>query len=143
MLNNCVIMGNLVADPEVKKTPNGISYCRFRIACSRDKTPGNEKVTDFFDCIAWRKTGEFVGRYFAKGKPILLQGRMQMNEYTTNDGQKRRNFEIVVNNADFCGGDRVDRNAGEAVAPVEPAEVFDGPVPVLDDISGDDGELPF
>lgn len=104
MLNKIMIMGRLVKDPELRKTPTGVSVASFRIACDRDYTRGEEKAADFFDIVAWRATGEFVCKWFKKGDPILLQGRLQMRDWQDREGQKRRSFEIVAEEAWFCGG---------------------------------------
>ena len=76
MFNKAILIGRLVADPELRTTPNGISVCSFRIAVDRPYTPrdGSEKVADFIDIVAWRERAEFVCRYFSKGKPILVEG---------------------------------------------------------------------
>ena len=91
MLNRAIMMGRLTHDPELKTTQAGTQFCRFSIACDRDfKNTSGEKETDFFDCVAWRKTAEFVSRYFAKGRMISVEGRMQNRSWTDKEGNKRR-----------------------------------------------------
>ena len=94
--------GRLTHDPELKTTQAGTQFCRFSIACDRDfKNTSGEKETDFFDCVAWRKTAEFVSRYFAKGRMIIVEGRMQNRSWTDKEGNKRRSTEIIVDAAHF------------------------------------------
>lgn len=114
MLNKIFLMGRLVATPELRKTKSDLMVASFRIAVDRDFTgKGEEKQTDFFDVVAWRKTGEFVSKYFAKGDPILIDGRLQMRDWQTKDGEKRRSYEIVVDNARFCGGKKKDNGGAK------------------------------
>lgn len=124
MLNSIIIMGRLVADPIMRQTGNGIAVCSFRIACDRPVREGEEKKADFIDCVAWRKTGEFVNNYFAKGKPILISGRLQIRDWKDKDGNARKTAEVIVNEANFCGGDKVEKKASE-VPPVAPGEFAD------------------
>lgn len=133
-LNKIMIMGNLVADPELKTTTSGVSVCSFRIGCARDYVAEGGQKTDFVDCVAWRKSGEFVSKYFRKGKPILIEGRLQMRQYETKDGQKRTAAEILVENSYFCGGDKVAN--GEAV-PKKAEE------PKFTELDMDDTDLPW
>lgn len=103
MLNNAVIMGRLVADPEVRSTPQGVSVCRFTVAVDRAYVKqGEERQADFINVLAWRQTAEFVGKYFQKGQMIAIQGSIQTGSYEK-DGIKRRTFEIVAENVSFCG----------------------------------------
>ena len=126
MLNKVFLMGRMVATPELRRTKSDLSVCSFRIAVDRDFTgKGEEKETDFFDCVAWRKTGEVVSKYFNKGDPSLLDGRLQMRDWQTKEGEKRRSYEIVVDNARFCGGKKKEGTA------------------VMQELDDDDGELPF
>ena len=117
MLNRAIMMGRLTHDPELKTTQAGPQFCRFSIACDRDfKNTSGEKETDFFDCVAWRKTAEFVSRYFAKGRMIIVEGRMQNRSWTDKEGNKRRSTEIIVDAAHF--GD--SKPKGEEGEPPEP-----------------------
>ena len=107
MLNTVTIMGRIVANPELRTTSSGVVVTTFRIACDRDKqTEGGQKA-DFVDISAWRKTAEFICKYFQKGKPILIQGRLQIREWTDKEGKKRYSTEILANEVFFCGGDKV------------------------------------
>ena len=81
MLNRAILMGRLVADPELRQTPNGISVCSFTIAIDRNYAKDRERQADFIDIVAWRQSAEFVSRYFAKGKMIIVEGSIQTRLY--------------------------------------------------------------
>lgn len=116
MLNHIIIMGRLVAAPELKSTGNGTKVTTFRIACDRDYSSGEEKQADFVDCVAWRSTAEFICRNFRKGMPITVDGRLQIREYKDRDGNNRRVAEINTNTAYFCGGERTAAPTSQAAA---------------------------
>jgi single-strand DNA-binding protein len=82
MLNHIVIMGRLVRDPELRRTGSGIAVASFRVAVDRDFAPkdGGERKADFIDCVAWRQTGEFISKYFTKGRMIVVDGRLEMRD---------------------------------------------------------------
>ncbi len=103
MLNHIVIMGRLTRDPELRRTGSGIAVASFRVAVDRDFAPkdGSERKADFIDCVAWRQTGEFISKYFSKGRMIVVDGRLEMRDWTDKDGNKRTSAEIVVANAYF------------------------------------------
>ena len=103
MLNHIVIMGRLVRDPELRRTGSGVAVASFRVAVDRDFAPkdGGERKADFIDCVAWRQTGEFISKYFAKGRMIVVEGRLEMRDWTDKDGNKRTSAEVVVANAYF------------------------------------------
>ena len=105
MINNATVMGRLTADPELRTTPNGVSVTPFAIAVDRKYAPsGQERQTDFIDCVAWRQTADFITRYFHKGDMIAVEGEIQTRIYEDKNGNKRKAVEIVVSNASFCGG---------------------------------------
>ena len=103
-LNHIVIMGRMVRDPELRKTNSGTSVASFTVAVDRDFSgkDGGEKETDFIDCVAWRGTGEFVAKYFTKGRMIVVSGRLQLRDWTDKDGNKRRSAEVVADSCYFC-----------------------------------------
>ena len=102
MLNHITIMGRLTRDPEMRRTGSGVAVTSFTVAVDRDFAPnGGEKETDFIDCVAWRQTGEFVDKYFGKGRMIVVSGRLQIRSWTDKDGNKRRTAEIVADNVYF------------------------------------------
>ena len=103
MLNSVCLMGRLVADPELRQTPSGVSVCSFRIAVDRTYQPkGQEKQTDFINIVTWRSTAEFVSRYFRKGQLVAVQGSIQTSQYTDRDGNKRTTFDVVADNVFFA-----------------------------------------
>lgn len=158
-MNLCVLMGRLTRDPEVRRTGGDRVFCKFGIAVDRDFAPkGQEKKTDFFNCTAWGKTGEFVGKYFTKGRMILVIGRIQIGEWTDQEGNRRTAPEIVVDNAKFTGEKRADTApaadpnpyaAAYAAAGVGQAAYSQPIYPVTPDgsdfaiLEDDDGQLPF
>lgn len=104
MLNRVILMGRLVADPELKTTNTGISVTSFRIAVDRSYVKaGAERQSDFFDIVAWRSSAEFVCRNFTKGSLIAVDGQLQSRQYETKDGQKRTAIEVVADNVSFTG----------------------------------------
>lgn len=117
MYNRVIIMGRLTADPELRQTPNNISVSSFTVAVDRPFSKNTERQTDFLDCVAWRGTAEFVSRYFQKGKPIMVEGRLQVNNYTTQTGEKRKRYEIVVDNVSFVDSGKATGGEGGFSAP--------------------------
>ena len=113
MLNHIVIMGRLTRDPELRRTGSGIAVASFTVAVDRDfgGRDGGEKETDFIDCVAWRQTGEFVSKYFTKGRMIVVSGRLQIRSWTDKDGNKRRTAEVVADNCYF-GDSKRDAEGG-------------------------------
>lgn len=111
MLNVAVLMGRLVADPELRHTPNGVSVTSFTIAVDRSYVKaGTERQTDFIDIVAWRNTAEFVCKYFKKGMLAAVQGSIQTRSYTDKEGNKRKAFEIVADNVHFAESKREQSN---------------------------------
>lgn len=104
MLNHVSLMGRIIADPELKATPNGVFVCTFRIACDRDfkNNQTGERETDFVNIVTWRSTAEFVGRNFSKGRMIVVDGRLQIRPYTDKDGNKRTATEVVAEHVYFA-----------------------------------------
>ena len=115
MLNHIVIMGRLARDPELRRTGSGIAVTSFRLAVDRDFAPkdGGERETDWIDCVAWRQTGEFVSKYFTKGRMAVVSGRLQIRNWTDKDGNKRSSAEVVADNVYF-GDSKRDDHAGSA-----------------------------
>ena len=115
MLNHIVIMGRLVRDPELRRTGSGVAVASFRVAVDRDFAPkdGGERKADFIDCVAWRQTGEFISKYFTKGRMIIVDGRLEMRDWTDKDGNKRTSAEVVVANAYF-GDSKRDNDGGNS-----------------------------
>ena len=115
MLNHIVIMGRLARDPELRRTGSGVAVTSFRLAVDRDFAPkdGGERETDWIDCVAWRQTGEFVSKYFTKGRMAIVSGRLQIRNWTDKDGNKRSSAEVVADNVYF-GDSKRDDHAGSA-----------------------------
>ena len=112
MLNVAIIMGRLMRDPELRRTGSGIAVASFTVAVDRDfASDGQEKETDFLDCVAWRGTAEFVEKYFKKGSMIALKGRLQIRSWTDKDGNKRRSAEIVADNVYFGESKKQDQGS--------------------------------
>ena len=151
MLNKVIIMGRLVKDPELRRTQSGTAVTSFRIAVDRDfKSQDGSKQADFFDVVAWRNTAEFVSKYFTKGRMAVVEGRLQIRDWTDKDGNKRRSAEVVADNVYF--GDSKRDNAeggystpsygapagGRASAPAASSGFSD-----FAEIGEEDGDLPF
>ena len=125
MLNRVILMGRLVADPELKTTNTGISVTSFRIAVDRSYVKqGEERQADFFDIVAWRSSAEFVCRNFSKGSLVAVDGQLQSRNYQTKEGQNRTVVEVVADNVSFTG-ERRD-NAGFAANGATPNEYGQG-----------------
>ncbi|MDO4459201.1 MAG: single-stranded DNA-binding protein [Clostridia bacterium] len=104
MINVVVLMGRLVADPELRTTPSGVSVTTFRIAVDRSYVKaGEQRQADFIDIVAWRQQAEFVSRYFHKGSMIAVQGSIQTRSYQAKDGTNRTAFEVVADQVSFTG----------------------------------------
>lgn len=131
MLNKVFLQGRLVSDPELRHTENGVAVASFRLAVDRDfKGKDGEKKADFFNVVAWRGTGEFVSRYFAKGRMAVVDGKLQVRDYTDKEGNKRYVTEVVADNVYF-GDSKRDQKETEYTGPQ------------FEDITDNDGELPF
>ena len=149
MLNHITIMGRLTRDPELRRTGSGVAVASFSLAVDRDfgKNENGERETDFIDCVAWRQTGEFVSKYFTKGRMAVVSGRLQIRSWTDKDGNKRRSAEVVAENVYF-GDSRKDSDNGNSYgsAPAAygtysaPAAAPASDFAMLDD---DDAQLPF
>ena len=156
MLNKIILMGRLTRDPELRHTQSGVSVASFSLAVDRDFKDRNtgEKATDFIDVVAWRQTGEFVSKYFTKGRMAVVEGRLQMRDWTDRDGNKRRSAEVVADNVYFGDSRRDGDNGGyqggyqggysRPAAPAAPDYGFPAPGgDQFSDLADDDGELPF
>lgn len=130
MLNKVVMMGRLTKNPELRRTGSGVAVTSFTIAVDRDfaEKQSGQKETDFIDCVAWRQTGEFVDKYFSKGKMAVVVGRLQFRSWNDKDGNKRKSAEVIVENVYF-GDSKTESNT-------EPANDFAM-------LSGEDNGLPF
>jgi len=150
MLNRIILMGRLTRDPELRHTQSGAAVASFTLAVDRDfkSRDGGDRATDFIDIVAWRNTAEFVSKYFAKGRMAVVEGRLQIRDWTDRDGGKRRSAEVVAENVYF-GDSKRDGDSGGSYSnysrPAAPAPVDYG-MPSGDqfaELADDDGDLPF
>lgn len=170
MLNHIVIMGRLARDPELRHTQSGTPVATFRLAVDRDFKDKNtgERQTDWIDVVAWRGTGEFVSRYFSRGRMAVVEGRLQMREWTDKEGNRRTTAEVVADSVYFgdskregdgqgsysgnngYGGGSYGGQGGSYGRPAPsspPAPAADYGIPSVGDqfaeLADDDGDLPF
>ena len=165
MLNRIIIMGRLARDPELRHTQTGTPVATFRMAVDRDFKDKNtgERATDWIDVVAWRGTGEFVSRYLSKGRLAVVEGRLQMREWTDKEGNRRTTAEVVADNVYFGdskrdgdGGSYGDRGGSYGggsyggsygARPSAPSAPADYGIPSGGDqfaeLADDDGDLPF
>ena len=136
MLNHITIMGRLTRDPELRRTQSGTAVASFTLAVDRDfkDKDSGERATDFIDCVAWRGTAEFVSRYFTKGRMAVVEGRLQIRDYTDRDGNKRRAAEVVAENVYFGDSNNGNRGADNG---------YNNQSGGYYDLPDDDGDLPF
>ena len=168
MLNKVFIMGRLARDPELRHTQTGTAVASFTLAVDRDfkdKSTG-ERSTDWIDVVAWRQTGEFVSRYFTKGRMAVVEGRLQIRDWTDKEGNKRRSAEVVADQVYFGDSKRdgdgggysggysqggysqggyQQGNHGGYSAPASPSGYGAPPADgdQFAELTDDDGELPF
>ena len=148
MLNHITIMGRLTRDPELRRTGSGVAVASFTLAVDRDFSgkDGSEKETDYIDCVAWRQTGEFVSKYFTKGRMAVVSGRLQIRSWTDKDGNKRRAAEIVADNVYFGDSKNTTANGTEQVYEQMKNGTYAAPAPATSDfalLEDDDAQLPF
>lgn len=136
MLNKVFLQGRLVADPELRHTQQGTPVASYRLAVDRDykSKDSNAQNTDFVNIVSWRNTAEFVSRYFTKGRMMLVEGRLQMRNYTDKDGNRRVAAEVVTDNVHFADS-RKDGSNNEDGSLQESAG--------FEELADDDGDLPF
>ena len=131
MLNKCFLLGRMTKDPEIRRTNGGTAVTSFTLAVDRDFKTNGEKETDFIEVVAWRNTAEFVSKYFSKGRMAIVEGRLQIREWTDKSGNKRRTAEVVADNVYFGDSKKENMEAPE----YKQADFAE--------ISEEDGELPF
>ena len=141
MLNKIIIMGRLTIDPELRRTGSGTAVTSFSLACDRDfKSQSGDKETDFIEVVAWKNTAEFVSKYFSKGRMAVVDGRLQIRDWTDKAGNKRTTAEVVADNVYFADSKRSESNDNQK-------ENFNALSGRLSDdfvpISEEDGEIPF
>ena len=130
MLNRIIVMGRMTRDPELRRTNSGTAVASATVAVDRDfKNQDGSRDTDFIPIVAWKGTGEMLAKYFTKGRMIVVEGRLQLRDWTDKDGNKRRSAEIVADSVYF--GDS-KRDSGETVEPKGGFSEIE-----------DDGDFPF
>lgn len=144
MINKVILMGRLVADPELRQTPNSISVCRFRIAIDRPYSPSNggERQADFISIVAWRQNAEFVSKYFSKGKMAIVEGSLRNADYTDANGVKHYAMEVQADKVSFGES----KSSGGNSQPTTQQQASDNSKAIADEVTiGDlsDGDVPF
>lgn len=132
-MNQCVIIGNLTSDPELRQTPNGKSVVKFTIAVNNGKdSDGKDRPADFINCQAWNKTADLVGKWWTKGKPIAVVGAFKTDKYRDKkyEDVTHYNSYILVNSVEFVGGkgdggQQTQATSAKAESPTIPAEPVD------------------
>ena len=135
-MNKVILVGRLTADPELRQTQSGVASCRFTVAVDRkiaNKETG-EKEADFITCVAWRKTAEFVSKYFTKGKMIVVEGTLRNNNYQDKNHSDVTHYtmDVMVDNIEFAGD---GKSGGNNSAPQQPQ-------PDMEEVVSD-GDIPF
>lgn len=142
MLNHIVIVGRLTRDPELRRTASGKAVASFTVAVDRDFSQGEQKETDFIECVAWQKTGEFVSKYFQKGSMIVVSGRLQIRPWTDKDGNKRRTAEVVADAVYFGDSKKQESHTGFVPNEYVPAS-YSAPTSDYALLDDDDAQIPF
>lgn len=135
MLNQIILMGRLTKPVEKRTTPSGISVCSNTIAVERDFKNGDEKVTDFIDCVFWKHNADALEKYSGKGRMIIVKGRLEIRKWEDKEGNKRSSAEVQVDNWYFA--DSKKDGATQSGAYQTPK------MPDFEEVSPDDGDLPF
>ena len=123
-MNRIIIKGRLTRDPELKTGASGVEFCKFTVAVDRRKAKDKEKETDFFDCTAFGQTGVAISKFFAKGREILVEGRMESSK-SDKDGVKRTFWGVMVDSFEFCGN-KNDAAPAVATVPTSPEDAANG-----------------
>ena len=145
MINNVVLMGRLVATPELRNTQTGIAVTTFTLAVERSfARAGEQRQADFINCVAWRNSAEFISRYFQKGSMLAITGSLQTRNYEDKNGNKRTATEVIVDQASFCGSKSETGTSGFSAPSAMPAapSFATGSEGDFEEIAGDD-DLPF
>ena len=145
MLNRIIIMGRLARDPELRRTQSGTAVASFTLAVDRDfkdKATG-ERSTDWIDVVAWRNTAEFVSRYFTKGRMAVVEGRLQVRDWTDKEGNKRRTAEIVAENVYFGDSKRDSDSSYQGGYSSGGYQTTEQPNNEFHELQDEDGDLPF
>ena len=141
--NKVIVIGNISSEVELKQTQSGTSVCSFNVAVNRFTREPNEAKADFFTVVAWREKAEFVSKYFGKGKPILVCGRLENRPWTDKNGNKRVSTEIIAEEVSFVGGTSENgTEAKSAPTTYTPSAYGGNNAPQFEEVPND-GDLPF
>lgn len=145
-MNRVILIGRLTKDPDFRQTQSGISSCKFSIAVDRKyKSSNGEKQTDFINVQAWRNTAEFVSRYFEKGSKIVVEGSLQNNNWTDNNGNKHYDYVVIADSVEF--GETKQKETGTSENYPQFGSVPNSvqhPTPIMEyEEILSDGEVPF
>ena len=145
MLNTVILMGRLTSDPELRTTNSNLSVLSFSVAVDRSyQGQGQERQTDFINCVAWRQNADFISKYFRKGQMIAIEGSIQTRSYEDKSGNKRTAFEVIVNRASFCGS-KSETGAGDrfATPAAQPASFQNSTADDFVGVDAAEDDLPF
>lgn len=144
MLNHITIMGRVVRKPELRYTSNNTATTTVTLACDRDfVAQGQQRATDFVDCVIWRQGAEFVNKYFDKGDLMVATGRLQFREWEDREGNKRRNAEVLVEHVYFGTNKRESGNGEDRTQRHNERSGASDDNGFYEDVDSSDGELPF
>ena len=140
--NKVIIVGNISSEVELKQTQNGTSVCSFNVAVNRFSKDTNEQKVDFFTVVAWQAKAEFVSRYFSKGKPILVCGRLENRTWTDKNSNKRISTEIIAEEVSFVGGASETPTEAKSQPSTYMSSAYQSSQPQFEEVPND-GDLPF
>lgn len=143
--NKVILMGNFTRDPELRQTQSGLSVCKFSIATNRSYTGQDGAVKDetcFVEIDCFGRTAENIAKYFSKGKPILVEGRLKQDTWDDKEtGKKRSKLAVVMERFEFIGGGKSEGGSGEGDSYEKPTVARKGSAGVSDDL--EDEDVPF
>lgn len=116
-MNRVILMGRLTADPVIRTTPANKRVCSFTLAVDRRYAKEGQQRTDFINCVAWEKTGDFIATYFSKGAMLAVEGRLQIRSWDNPAGKKQYTTEVVADAAYFTGEKRERQSSGYPYEP--------------------------
>ena len=144
MLNKIILAGRLTRDPELRRTGSGTAVTSFNLAVDRDfKDQNGDKETDFIDVVAWRNTAEFVSKYFSKGRMAIVEGRLQIRDWTDKEGNKRRTAEVIAENVYFGDSKHEAQQNVPQHTQTDNMASLAGRMNGFAPVEEEDGELPF
>ena len=121
MINRVILLGRITQDLEMKQTPSGNNVLSFNIAVERSYAKGEERETDFINCVAWNKTAEFIGNYFGKGRMIAIEGQLRTRTYDDKNGSRHYVTEVYVDSVSFTG-EKKENGQAQPQKSYEPAQ---------------------